>query len=117
MRSRLTEWWNFYAGRPGAQPDPMQSTLQQGPALYNPPHEYAEHLRRTGREHLAKDLEERLAIASGTVPVSWHATQSSDYALGGFLPRPGFDRPVVPGPGARPGRRSRRGPTTPQDLD
>ena len=117
MRSRLTEWWNFYAGRPGAQPDPMQSTLQQGPALYNPPHEYAEHLRRTGREHLAKDLEERLAVASGTVPVSWHATQSSDYALGGFLPRPGFDRPVVPGPGARPGRRSRRGATTPQDLD
>ena len=124
MRSYLTEWWNFYAGRPGSLPDPMQTTLQEGPVLYNPPREYAEHLRRTGRDHLAKDLEERLAVASGTVPVSWHGTVSGDHALGGFIPRVGYDRPNHPAPGrARnhdgdaPSPRRSRTPRTPMDLD
>ena len=98
MRSRLAEWWDFYAGRPGALPDPMLTTLQHGPALYNDPQEYAEHLRRTGREHLAKDLEERLAVAAGTVPVSWHACMPGGHAIA-YFPPPGQRRPAGPGPG------------------
>ncbi|UZX03117.1 sulfatase [Arthrobacter sp. CDRTa11] len=74
MRSRLMAWWSFYAGTPGALPDPMQISLQTGPTLYTDPEEYARHLRDTGREHLAKDLEERLHPANGAVPVSWHAS-------------------------------------------
>ncbi|MFF8772107.1 sulfatase [Kitasatospora sp. NPDC015120] len=70
MRSHLAEWWNRYAGHPGAQPDPMQSTLQAGPVYYNDPARYADHLRATGRAHLAEDLEARLH--SLTVPVPWH---------------------------------------------
>ncbi|WP_194235982.1 sulfatase family protein [Streptomyces acidicola] len=75
MRTHLAEWWHTYAGRPGALPDPMQSTLQVGPTGYNDPQEYAEHLRATGRAHLADDLLERLATATGAPPVSWHAPQ------------------------------------------
>ncbi|MEV6590088.1 hypothetical protein [Streptomyces acidicola] len=75
MRTHLAEWWHTYAGRPGALPDPMQSTLQVGPTGYNDPLEYAEHLRATGRAHLADDLLERLATATGATPVSWHAPQ------------------------------------------
>ncbi|WP_194923028.1 sulfatase family protein [Catenulispora pinisilvae] len=71
MRSHLAEWWNEYAGRPGALPDPMQATLQTGPTYYNDPVRYAQHLRDTGRAHLAEDLEGRLA--SLNIPVSWHA--------------------------------------------
>ncbi|MFF3123809.1 sulfatase [Streptomyces sp. NPDC057908] len=71
MRSHLAEWWNTYAGRPGCQPDPMQATLQSGPIYYNNPARYAQHLRDTGRAHLAEDLEQRLT--SLTVPVPWHA--------------------------------------------
>lgn len=73
MRSHLAEWWNTYAGVPGALPDPMQTTLQTGPTYYNDPQRYAQHLRDTGRENLAKDLEERLRFTTGGVPVSWHA--------------------------------------------
>lgn len=73
MRTHLAEWLHTYAGRPGALPDPMQTTLQVGPTYYNDPVRYAEHLRATGRAHLAEDLEERLATATGATPVSWHA--------------------------------------------
>ncbi len=73
MRSFLAEWWHRYAGRPGCLPDPMQTTLQVGPTHYNDPVRYAQHLRDTGRAHLAEDLEERLAAL--TVPVSWHAPE------------------------------------------
>ncbi|MBF9069039.1 sulfatase family protein [Streptacidiphilus fuscans] len=72
MRAHLSEWWHTYAGRPGALPDPMQATLQTGPQ-YNDPVRYAQHLRDTGRAHLAEDLEARLAHL--TVPVSWHAPE------------------------------------------
>ncbi len=85
-------------GRPGALPDPMLTTLQHGPALYNDPQKYAQHLRSTGREYLAKDLEERLAVAAGTVPVSWHASMPGGHAIA-FFPPPGQRRPAVPGPG------------------
>ncbi|MEV6072401.1 sulfatase [Nocardia sp. NPDC052001] len=71
MRARLAHWWNTYAGHPGALPDPMQTTLQTGPTYYNDPVRYAQHLRDTGRAHLAADLEERLRTL--TIPVSWHA--------------------------------------------
>lgn len=71
MRSHLSEWWHQYAGRPGCLPDPMQATLQTGPTYYTDPAKYARHLRDTGRERLADDLEARLATL--TVPVSWHA--------------------------------------------
>ncbi|GAA1077630.1 sulfatase [Pseudonocardia alni] len=77
MRTRLAEWWNTYAGRPGALPDPMQTTLQVGPVYYNDPPAYAEHLRATGREHLAEHLEANLAAATGATPVSWHATDEA----------------------------------------
>ncbi|MCM0621362.1 sulfatase family protein [Nocardioides bruguierae] len=77
MRAHLTEWWNELAGRPGALPDPMQTTLQTGPTYYNDPVTYAQHLRDTGRAHLADDLMERLAAASGATPVSWHAQEPS----------------------------------------
>lgn len=75
MRSHLAEWWHTYAGRPGALPDPMQATLQVGPTFYNDPVTYMQHLRDTGRAHLAKDLEERLTAAAGAAPVSWHAPE------------------------------------------
>jgi hypothetical protein len=52
----------------------MQISLQTGPTLYTDPEEYAQHLRDTGREHLANDLEKRLHPANGAVPVSWHAS-------------------------------------------
>lgn len=71
MRSRLAEWWNTYAGHPGALPDPMLTTLHTGPTYYNDPATYAQHLRETGRSHLAEDLEQRLS--SHTITVSWHA--------------------------------------------
>lgn len=73
MRSHLMEWWNTYAGQPGCLPDPMQTTLQNGPALYNDPELYMEHLRRTGRAHLAEDLHSRLHPHTGAVAVSWQA--------------------------------------------
>ncbi|MFD7529856.1 hypothetical protein ACFV8E_20045 [Streptomyces sp. NPDC059849] len=57
--------------RPGCLPDPMQTTLQTGPTYYNDPVRYARHLRDTGREHLADDLEARLAFLN--IPASWHA--------------------------------------------
>lgn len=98
MRSRLAQWWNFYAGRPGAQPDPMLTTLKDGPALYNDPATYAEHLRNTGRDHLAKDLEDRLAVAAGTVEVSWHPGLPAGCGLG-FAAAQGNRRSVHPGPG------------------
>ncbi|MEL5955694.1 sulfatase [Streptomyces sp. CLV115] len=71
MRAHLAEWWHAHAGRPGALPDPMQATLQTGPTYYTDPARYARHLRDTGREHLAEDLEARLTTLN--VPVSWHA--------------------------------------------
>jgi len=87
MRSRLSEWWHHYAGRPGAAPDPMQTSLAQGPTLYNDPQLYAEHLRRTGREHLAEDLLERLSPPPGTVMTSWTApADPHDAGKGGRRP-------------------------------
>ncbi|MQA33165.1 sulfatase family protein [Modestobacter roseus] len=77
MRTHLAEWWHTYAGRPGALPDPMQTTLQVGPTYYNDPVMYAEHLRATGRAHLADDLERQLSTAIGATPVSWHASEQS----------------------------------------
>ncbi|MEU6786425.1 sulfatase [Nonomuraea angiospora] len=77
MRTHLSEWWHTYAGRPGALPDPMQTTLQVGPTYYNDPVRYMEHLRATGRAHLADDLAERLSTATGATPVSWHATAAA----------------------------------------
>ncbi|MFG2629263.1 sulfatase [Streptomyces sp. NPDC048473] len=71
MRAHLAEWWHEYAGRPGCLPDPMQSNLQTGPVYYSDPIRYAQHLRDTGRDRLAADLEERLATLN--VPVPWHA--------------------------------------------
>jgi hypothetical protein len=73
MRSNLFEWLSFYAGTPGALPDPMQGSLQAGPTLYNQPEAYMEHLRSTGRSHLAEDLRERLQPNQGATQVSWHA--------------------------------------------
>jgi arylsulfatase A-like enzyme len=75
MRTHLSEWWHTYAGRPGALPDPMQTTLQTGPVYYNDPGRYMDHLRNTGRAHLAEDLKQRLAVATGATPVSWHAPE------------------------------------------
>jgi arylsulfatase A-like enzyme len=75
MRSNLLQWWHTYAASPGALPDPMQASLQNGPTLYTRPEQYAEHLRNTGREHLARMLEESLRPANGAVKVSWHASQ------------------------------------------
>ncbi|MFE2091075.1 sulfatase family protein [Streptomyces sp. NPDC002596] len=71
MRSHLVEWWNEYAGRPGCLPDPMQANLQTGPIYYSQPGPYAQHLRDTGRDHLADHLEQQLATL--TVAVPWHA--------------------------------------------
>lgn len=88
MRSRLTEWWNTYAGRPGSLPDPMQTALQQGPTLYNDPDLYIEHLRRTGRDHLADDLRARLTPDNGAVVTSWTA-QADPHRAGKIGPRPG----------------------------
>jgi hypothetical protein len=34
-----------------------------------------EHLRATGRVHLADDLADRLSTATGATPVSWHAPE------------------------------------------
>ncbi len=45
--------------RPGALPDPMQNAMQEGPTLYSRPQDYAAHLRATGREEQARELEER----------------------------------------------------------
>ena len=67
------EWLGFYAGTPGALPDPMQGALQVGPTLYNQPKDYMQHLRNTGRSHLAKHLEERLNPGNSATHVSWHA--------------------------------------------
>ena len=75
MRSHLFEWLGLYAGSPGALPDPMQGALQVGPTLYNQPTVYADHLRKTGRAHLADDLMERLHPRNGATHVSWHAQQ------------------------------------------
>lgn len=69
MRARLSEWWTEYAGRPGALPDPMQTTLQPGPTYYNDPSQYAQHLRDTRRAHLADDLEQRLQETTRAVSV------------------------------------------------
>jgi hypothetical protein len=77
MRSHLAEWLDTYAGRPGALPDPMQTTLQTGPTYYTDPVGYAQHLRATGRAHLADDLEAGLAAAPGDSPVSWHVGEPS----------------------------------------
>lgn len=85
MRSHLLEWWSRYAGTPGALPDPMQGSLQTGPTLYNEPHRYAQHLRDTGRAHLADDLLSRLAPDNGATHVSWHAQE----------PLPGAERAAM----------------------
>jgi arylsulfatase A-like enzyme len=73
LRSHLLEWWHRYAGTPGALPDPMQISLQQGPTLYSDPVEFEAYLRRTGRAEAADNLRERLRVDNGAVPVSWHA--------------------------------------------
>jgi arylsulfatase A-like enzyme len=78
MRSNLMEWLGFYAGTPGALPDPMQGALQVGPTLYNQPKDYMEHLRNTGRGHLAQHLSGRLNPGNGATHVSWHAQLSVD---------------------------------------
>ncbi len=57
----------------GALPGPMQAALQTGPTLYNRLEEYMEHVRDTGRGHLAEDLMERLHPNNGATNVSWHA--------------------------------------------
>lgn len=51
----------------------MQGSLQVGPTLYNQPKDYAQHLRNTGRGHLAKHLEEQLNPGNAATHVSWHA--------------------------------------------
>jgi predicted TIM-barrel fold metal-dependent hydrolase len=51
--------------------------LQVGPTYYNDPVRYQEHLRATGRGHLADDLAERLSAATGATPVSWHAPEAA----------------------------------------
>ena len=56
----LGDWWHERAGVPGAFADPMQTTLGVGPTFQFNPADYIEHLRHTGRKHLAVDLEERL---------------------------------------------------------
>lgn len=73
MRSRLAEWTWTHTGGPGALPDPMMTTLNVGPTYYNDPARYIEHLRATGRAHLADDLLQRLTAVPGATPVSWHA--------------------------------------------
>ena len=62
----------------------MQGSLQIGPTLYNDPEGYAQHLRETGRAHLADDLRPRLAPDNG-------ATQS-----------PGTRRSLCPRRNGRP---------------
>ncbi|WP_074710988.1 hypothetical protein [Arthrobacter alpinus] len=112
MRSRLAEWWNRYAGMPGSAPDPMQTALQEGPALYNDPEIYMEHLRRTGRSHLADDLFARLNPNNGAVSTSWEAapipqkTGKVGHALDPLIPstrtelfQPPAGRPQVAGVG------------------
>ncbi len=73
MRSKLQQWWDFYAGTPGALPDPMQITLQNGPILYNQPEQFMEHLRATGRADQAEDLHRRLHPDNGALGASWTA--------------------------------------------
>ncbi|MGW5112180.1 sulfatase family protein [Nocardia sp. NPDC004123] len=73
MRSKLQQWWDFYAGTPGALPDPMQTSLQNGPTLYNDPGDYIQHLRDTGRDDQADDLHERLHPSNGAIGASWTA--------------------------------------------
>ncbi|MBU3062528.1 sulfatase-like hydrolase/transferase [Nocardia sp. NEAU-G5] len=75
LRSYLMQWWDEVAGRPGCLPDPMQSTLQVGPTLYSQPDRYAQHLRDTGRAHLAEHMEANLSAVN--VPVPWHAPHES----------------------------------------
>lgn len=89
MRERLSQWWHTYAGTPGSAPDPMQTSLMQGPTLYNDPALYAEHLRRTDRGHLAEDLEARLNPNNGTVVTSWTAP-AAPHDAGKVGPRPGL---------------------------
>ncbi|MDI3196270.1 hypothetical protein QK290_17900 [Pseudarthrobacter sp. AL07] len=60
MRSNRMEWLGFYAGTPGTLPDPMQGAMQTGSTLHNRLEKYLEHVRNTGRGHLAQDLMERL---------------------------------------------------------
>jgi arylsulfatase A-like enzyme len=70
------ESWTAKAAASGpapAWPDPVQGSLQAGPTLYNQPEAYMEHLRSTGRSHLAEDLRERLQPNQGATQVSWHA--------------------------------------------
>lgn len=71
MRARLFQWWSFYAGTPGALPDPMQTSLQHGPTLYSDPADYMAHLRATGRPEAADDLHARLSPGNGAVSASW----------------------------------------------
>ncbi|MFE3055140.1 sulfatase [Nocardia sp. NPDC059239] len=73
MRAKLLRWWHRYAGTPGALPDPMQTTLQLGPTLYNQPEEYMRHLRETGRAEQADDLYRRLHPDNGALGASWTA--------------------------------------------
>ncbi|MDF2894118.1 MAG: hypothetical protein K0Q46_904 [Rhodococcus erythropolis] len=72
MRSLLQQWWDEYAGRPGCLPDPMQTSLQTGPTHYNDPQRYVEHLRATGRSHLADHLAEQIRRPDFVVPVASH---------------------------------------------
>lgn len=75
MRARLVEWWHSHAGKPGSPPDPMQITLGTGPTFYNDPKDYMEHLRSTGRAHLANDLLGRVSVAAGTPSVWWESPE------------------------------------------
>jgi arylsulfatase A-like enzyme len=59
----LTEWWQSCFAGPNAAPDPMLTVLAEGgpyyPQLVRGP--YVEHLRRTGRDALAAELDARFA--------------------------------------------------------
>ncbi|MDA8148286.1 MAG: sulfatase [Actinomycetota bacterium] len=75
LRDHLATWWHRLAGRPGAPPDPMLTTLQTGPTYYTDPRRYQEHLRSTGRAHFADELRGRLEAVSGTPSVWWESPE------------------------------------------
>lgn len=61
-RAFLDDWWHAYAGAPLALGDPMQIRRYEGPAEAFSVQHYAQRLRLTGREHLARELEQRAKV-------------------------------------------------------
>lgn len=62
LQAALGEWWHTYAGSPLALGDPMQCRRHEGPSEAFSVAHYAARLRATGRETLAKELEQRSRV-------------------------------------------------------